>query len=305
MNRTLPLLFVLAACAESPVSSPGFDSAAVAEPLDLDAALDIAEALGVNPDALIYADQLPMVVSDQEAVMTWGFIELTDEGSLVTQLDMVTGEPQTLREEPAPNIRDFIDQTGLELTALTWGAAQNSYDSFPWSWRLPFESTSNAWLTSGYGHGSSYGETYATDWDPGNAGHLLESPASCWVMYTSYNSSWGYQVVAQCGSAGGGRNYYYRTAHMRSVALVTPGWWMAKDTNIGYMGSTGNSTGAHVHFTVYRASSTSGGSFTNWDTVPINRWPSSSDSICNGALARYNFSNSMQNLGAMGSNGCP
>lgn len=300
MNRFLAIsIFSIAACAQGPTALT--DTAAPSP----DAALEAAAALGVDVDALIYADQLPWVVSEGEAMMTPGFIELTEAGSLVTQLDPDTLEPLVLREPPAPNIQDFLDATGLELTAATFGSARNTYDSFPWSWRLPFESSSAAWLTAGYGHGSAYGESYATDWDPGNAGHLLESPASCWVVYTSYNASWGNQVVAQCGSAGGGRNYYYRTAHMRSTPLVSVGSWIGKGTNLGYMGATGNATGAHVHFTVYRAASHSGGSFTNWDTVPINRWPSSSDSICNGALSGYNFNTSMQNIGATQTNGCP
>ncbi|MCB9745291.1 MAG: M23 family metallopeptidase [Alphaproteobacteria bacterium] len=293
----------------APESSHHAHEAAEALPerveLPLDRAVANALDLGVVEADVIYTGLLPYVVSEDEAIATWGVITSDAEGLHVSWMDQVTGEPLELNAPAPENIVDFVAQNGLDR-ADTWGSSVGSYNSYPWSWRLPMEAGTFT-LTCGYGCGAHTGGIYySTDWANGSAGHKLESPASGFVMYRSSNSgAYGYQLIVEGGSAGSGKEYYYRIAHLQSRASVTPGWWIGKGRDVGYIGNTGNSTGPHVHYEVIRATSTSGGSFSGADDLPINRWPSSSDSICGGAFASSNFAGQRNLSVTVGSNGCP
>lgn len=285
----------------------GFDlDAEVVDPLNEEKAWQVMLVQGVDPLDLVYFGRLPLAVDEASAEMTWGAIEQQGGDLVVTHLDLYDGSV-LVDSGPAPeNLVSFVEEN--DLVAGLQGTSPNTYNTFPWSWQLPMGKTGSLAKTWGYGHGSSYGDYYAVDFDPGNAGHRVEAPASCWVMYTSYNSGYGYQVVAECGATGSnGQNYYYRVAHLRKAASVKPGWWVKKGTAIGEMGQTGFATGDHIHFVVYRAKSTSGGKMNSYNSVPINGWPSSGDSICHGGIASWSLSgNSTKFLGSVrGDTGCP
>ncbi len=122
------------------------------------------------------------------------------------------------------------------------------------------------WGSWGYqpgqaGHvGSDY---YAFDWSRQGAG-VCDSPflaplsgravivnGQCPTLCTASPipcGAYGNQVVIESNTTAG---YYFRVAHLRSVTiqqndLVQPGQL------IGYVGSTGNSTGPHAHCVLYR-----------------------------------------------------
>jgi len=66
------------------------------------------------------------------------------------------------------------------------------------------------------------------------------------------SSGYGYRVVVN-------HNNGYRTTYNHlSVISVRPGQSVGKGGQIGLMGSTGNSTGSHLHFEILR-----NGSFVN------------------------------------------
>ena len=62
------------------------------------------------------------------------------------------------------------------------------------------------------------------------------------VSGTGYNSSAGYYVVIDHGD--GFKSYYYHLTHY----IVSRGNKVSGGQTIGYMGSTGASTGPHLHF---------------------------------------------------------
>jgi murein DD-endopeptidase MepM/ murein hydrolase activator NlpD len=275
-----------------------------AEPLTVAEAYAIAVKAGVDPQLVVYADLLPQVVSETAAELHWGFIEQVDAAYFVTLVHRFNGLVLEQQEPPEPNVQAFIDEVELDNRILR-SSTPNTYDSFPWNWRLPMESGS-FYLTCGYGCGAHTGGIYySTDWANGSSGHLLESPASCWVIYTTYSASYGNQVIAECGDAGSGKRYYYRVAHMQSSALVTPGWWIGKGRDLGSIGSTGYSSGPHVHYETVRATGTSGSSFTSGEDLPINDWPTTSDSICSGDFTAYSFVGSPYHYITVQSDGCP
>ncbi|MFC1598118.1 M23 family metallopeptidase [Patescibacteria group bacterium] len=294
-----------AAADDTESDDAAFDAAAESdEPISSEEAYDIAVKAGVDPDFLVYSDVLPYIISETEAEMTWGFIEQYGDDYFVTYVDQWDGEVLEAGVAVPDNIQAFVDEAGLDLNVM-WGSTPNTYNSFPWHWRLPMERGS-FYLTCGYGCYAHTGRIYySTDWANGSSGHLLESPASCWVLYTTYSSSYGHQVVAECGNAGSGRRYYYRVGHMRRSAMVTPGWWIGKGRDIGYIGNSGSSTGPHVHYEAVRARGFSSGSFSSHEDLPINRWPSRSDSICDGDFSGYNFSGTPDHYITVRSDGCP
>lgn len=69
-----------------------------------------------------------------------------------------------------------------------------------------------------------------------------------WVSEINYNSTYGNYVVIRHGSG-------YKTLYGHMVVRTTDvkvGQYVTTNTIIGRVGSTGNSTGPHVHFTVYK-----------------------------------------------------
>lgn len=67
------------------------------------------------------------------------------------------------------------------------------------------------------------------------------------IKTRAYSSGYGYFVDIQ--HVGG---YVTRYAHMVSQGTVAPGTRVVRGQQIGVVGSTGNSTGAHLHFEVWR-----------------------------------------------------
>ena len=132
-------------------------------------------------------------------------------------------------------------------------------------WPSPPASPGNTmgWGSWGYQAGHRGSDYYAFDWSRNNAGvcdspflaplggravivnnqcptHCTASPIQC--------GAYGNQVVIESNTAAG---FYFRVAHLSSVAvqqndLIEPGQL------IGYVGSTGNSTGPHAHCVLYK-----------------------------------------------------
>ncbi|MGP6177358.1 FG-GAP-like repeat-containing protein [Microbacterium sp. A196] len=67
------------------------------------------------------------------------------------------------------------------------------------------------------------------------------------VKTRTYSSGYGYYVDIE--HTGG---YATRYAHMVAQGVVAPGTHVVRGQQIGVVGSTGNSTGAHLHFEVWR-----------------------------------------------------
>jgi len=70
------------------------------------------------------------------------------------------------------------------------------------------------------------------------------------VTYAGWNDSYGYCVFIDHGNG-----YETRYAHMSQLGTTT-GSSVGQNEVIGYVGSTGNSTGPHLHFEVIRGGST-------------------------------------------------
>ncbi|MFA5248207.1 MAG: M23 family metallopeptidase [Patescibacteria group bacterium] len=149
-------------------------------------------------------------------------------------------------------------------------ATTNVYNSFPWNWHLPY--VGNAYVTQGYNgdcwtvpgkpptHVGSM--VNAVDFASGGAssGSPVKACAAGWVKFAGWasgsNNGFGNQVIIEAGPTGQSspyqnNKYIYRVAHMNSVS-VTAGWWVERGQILGYVGTTGASTGPHIHFEVKR-----------------------------------------------------
>lgn len=76
----------------------------------------------------------------------------------------------------------------------------------------------------------------------GSATDYITAHTGGTVAAVGYNSSCGYYIKIQCGDA---LMVYY---HLKAMAVPKKGETVKAGQIIGYMGATGNSTGAHLHF---------------------------------------------------------
>ena len=67
------------------------------------------------------------------------------------------------------------------------------------------------------------------------------------VTNATYHYSYGYYVMIYHGTADDGNSYATLYAHMNSQPLVSVGQTVSKGQLIGHVGTTGNSTGNHLH----------------------------------------------------------
>ncbi|MEG1887105.1 MAG: peptidoglycan DD-metalloendopeptidase family protein [Oscillospiraceae bacterium] len=84
----------------------------------------------------------------------------------------------------------------------------------------------------------------------GIAGKPVTAAKSGQIIIAGFNNGgYGNYVVIDHGVSGGGQRYTTHYAHMRSIA-VSVGQTVSKGQVVGYVGTTGSSTGNHLHFEV-------------------------------------------------------
>ena len=93
-----------------------------------------------------------------------------------------------------------------------------------------------------FGGGGHRGTDYAA---PG--GTEIYTIADGVVTAATYHYSWGYYVQVYHGTDSNGNTYSTLYAHMNSAPVVSVGQPVSKGQLLGYVGTTGNSTGNHLH----------------------------------------------------------
>ncbi|HEU4571311.1 MAG TPA: M23 family metallopeptidase, partial [Candidatus Limnocylindrales bacterium] len=121
------------------------------------------------------------------------------------------------------------------------------YVSGPWAWPVP------GGYISQYFHYGHYAIDIAAD-----AGTRAMAAAAGTVIFAGWkNNGGGYQVWIAHGSG-----LYTTYNHMMSVS-VGRGQHVARGQQVGRVGMTGNATGPHLHFEVWRGPVWDGGTRVN------------------------------------------
>lgn len=125
------------------------------------------------------------------------------------------------------------------------GASSGATNTGGWLYPLPYQCQ----VTDSYGY-RIHPLTKKYSWHNGvdfgaAAGTAILATKSGTVTTAAYSSAWGYYVVINHGDG-----YSSLYAHQPSLS-VSVGDYVTQGQTIGTVGSTGYSTGPHLHFTIY------------------------------------------------------
>ena len=162
------------------------------------------------------------------------------EQALNAQMDaiaaQIAAEEEAARQEAAQNGTDYTGPGSTATGSYTWPCPSCTY------------------ITSGYGnriHPIFGTERWHSGIDIGAAaGATVIAADSGTVSVATYSSSYGNYVMIYHSNG-----TYTLYAHMSSLA-VTAGQTVTKGDTIGYVGSTGWSTGPHLHFEIRNSGGT-------------------------------------------------
>lgn len=146
-----------------------------------------------------------------------------------------------LSKEEAERIAALNRQNNTSSGTPSSGSSGNS----GWLYPLPY----TCQVTDSYGY-RTHPLTGKYSWHNGvdfgaNAGTAILATRAGTVTTASYATAWGYYVVINHGDG-----YSSLYAHQPSLS-VSVGDYVSQGQTIGYVGSTGWSTGPHLHFTIY------------------------------------------------------
>ena len=144
--------------------------------------------------------------------------------------------------QPAPT--DLKDYHSCSVTATgvttSWQNQTTTTQNFEWPFPLSsVTSEFGARPPLPYHRGIDFGQASGT---PITAAH------DGVVTLRGYYSDWGNYTRIDCTPLTGVANSWTGYAHMVSLPLYAPGTIVTRGQVIGYVGSTGMSTGAHLHF---------------------------------------------------------
>ena len=142
----------------------------------------------------------------------------------------------------------FITKSDYEK--VKGNSTSTSVTSSGWQWPM-----SGYWVTQSFNNKtSSSSRPYHCGIDIKSNNTNVYAAATGTVVYKGYSSGNGYHVVLSHNLNGTTvKTLYSHLSNYNSCPAV--GQTVSKGTQIGVMGSTGNSTGPHLHFAIYTGSS--------------------------------------------------
>lgn len=212
------------------------------------AALTTPAKPSYNPIVTTAAQQM---VQTQPPVQTQQPVQTTQKPVQTTQRPIQTQQP-AVQTTQAPVQTQPPVQTTVQTT--TQATEPDPTPSSYFGWPCPGFYT----LTSGFGPRWGTHHSGIDISSGGITGAAVAASMSGTVIYVNSGCPHDYGKSSSCGCGGGYGNYVivqhsngYSTlyAHMSSVA-VSNGQSVSQGQTLGYVGSTGFSTGAHLHFEV-------------------------------------------------------
>ena len=164
-------------------------------------------------------------------------ISQTDES-----ISKAEAEEQALKEAQI-EANKKVDEAAKELDAAL-NAANQAYGNASIQCSLDFGRplATYKYVSCYFGGNGHRGTDYAA---PG--GTEIYAVSGGVVTAAAYHYSWGYYVQVYHGKDDNGNSYSTLYAHMNSAPIVSVGQNVSKGQTLGYVGSTGNSTGNHLH----------------------------------------------------------
>lgn len=169
----------------------------------------------------------------------------------IKQYNTIIGKLEDKKDDLNDTLKNYQNQID-NLEKEIGGAINNSssssikYDGSKFKWPCP----NYYYISSPFG--PRWGRNHNGVDIAGSAiyGKPIVASADGQVSLASYNSGgYGNYVMINHGKDSSGTNYTTLYAHMSSRAVST-GQWVTKGQIIGYVGSTGYSTGPHLHFEI-------------------------------------------------------
>ena len=174
----------------------------------------------------------------------------TQLAGTIQQLDSTISDAEAMDQALASAISDKLeefnraaDELDSYLRSLI-SDAQNNYASAPISCSLNFICPLDTYkyISCQYGAGGHKGVDFAA---PGNT--PIRAIASGQVITATSHYSYGNYVMVYHGTDDQGNTYATLYAHMIQWPSVSVGQAVSQGDILGYVGSTGNSTGNHLH----------------------------------------------------------
>ncbi len=164
-------------------------------------------------------------------------ISQTDES-----ISKAEAEEQALKEAQI-EANKKVDEAAKELDAAL-NAANQAYGNASIQCSLDFGRplATYKYISCYFGGNGHRGTDYAA---PG--GTEIYAVSGGVVTAAAYHYSWGYYVQVYHGKDDNGNSYSTLYAHMNSAPIVSVGQSVSKGQTLGHVGSTGNSTGNHLH----------------------------------------------------------
>ncbi len=165
------------------------------------------------------------------------------QDSTISQADAEAEAQQLVIDQKQADFDKAADELDSYLRSLIV-ATQNKYSDAPISCSLNFicPLDSYKYISCQYGAGGHKGVDFAA---PG--GNPIHAVASGVVTVAGWHYSYGNYVMVYHGTDDSGNTYATLYAHMVSAPSVSEGQTVSQGDVLGYVGSTGNSTGNHLH----------------------------------------------------------
>lgn len=179
----------------------------------------------------------------QKAALNSATSELAENISQTNEsISKAEAEEQALKEAQI-EANKKVDEAAKELDAAL-NAANQAYGNASIQCSLDFGRplATYKYVSCYFGGNGHRGTDYAA---PG--GTEIYAVSGGVVTAAAYHYSWGYYVQVYHGKDDNGNSYSTLYAHMNSAPIVSVGQSVSKGQRLGYVGSTGNSTGNHLH----------------------------------------------------------
>ena len=209
---------------------------------------ELIEKLQNEADAIAYQKE---IIEGELASLESDMETLEDKYSELAALLQEANEDLSAAQAYKEATEDDYDRIVSELqeTQAEWnelmGTGMYGYVGGYFAWPVPGFN----WISSPFGWRTLYGQA---NWHGGIdiAGGgiygkpIIASNTGRVELVRYYSTGYGYHVMIDHGD-----DYWTVYGHMSSIA-VSEGEWVAQGQVIGYVGSTGNSTGPHLHFEI-------------------------------------------------------